>query len=1025
MENAISNEEQPEKPAKGATVPMVNSGFTKVDSGSTRVSEAVCDNEMDFVPEQVDFTGVNKRHFIVDFSREIGRGGEAIVVAAVDDDGNEHVAKVYNIPQGRREQRNHNAVLEFLAMKSQEAKEGYKSTHLMPLLEYGVISAMLIGDDRVREFNVSIMPKCECLGDSVLSKKDIKTRIIPSIADALKTLHDANIVHRDVKPSNIFEYNGIVVLGDYGISTIVDKDSSLKDTHSNRGTAGYWLPVGYVEPRGDWYSLGYTIWTMYNNNVHPHQERIDAGNLLADVYAGRRVVPFVPASEEDESLRDLVYGLTTVHADRRLGYDDVQRWIHNPDDFEFDDPGSEEADGWRHKYEFADVKYDTGPKLAEALSKNWDYAMQHLFDGNDLVGHFSKNGESDKSTKLRIIVRDYAGSKQDLGLAKAIYIISGSDERMVWKEKDISFPSVVLDFSSKPIDSLGFYDEVFSSRFLSWAIREGGLEDVGIDNETLQLIEDVSESNPRFARCLFQCLFADGGMSEYAGYKEPSGFVESLLAQPQSFYCIAKDKTQYEPCVAALAPFFVDAGKELKTLVSTDNFKDGDTLFNATRLLMLLDEVDGGNTVSEFAIEYGPAAPWIWVGRNISEYESLPSGCSEVVEEAMNAFSEFSITGYSSVDDVARLGQEAQFQAERIRQEMNRSPVPQYLGIDTGKTLVARCDDALFCSSFYGDVVPRGFVRNLAVADGTDLSIWPEVSLLSEEIQTDRSYVETATASCDEGILKCEEAKEASGSRIVAISRLLLDVCVVFGLILVAPSFSGILSLICASFLGIFEGTIEQGQLFTQFAIALLCFFFAYDGVVSFWVAKGASIIDTSLKDIRMVKDKVEKAADAFASGNGEYAEGLLDSSKNNSHTSFALTESVRDAVSRASSVAVQGKSYLYVAIWHTVAIVGVAYCVVAALVFLIPPLDINPWITIVLVLIGVAIVYGLACWGLGKPGSQMYTGYGMIGMLAAQLCTVGIVSLLIVVVMVLIAVAVAIGALVLAIAIGVGLLSS
>lgn len=163
---------------------------------------------------------------------------------------------------------------------------------------------------------------------------------------------------------------------------------------------------------------------------------------------------------------------------------------------------------------------------------------------------------------------------------------------------------------------------------------------------------------------------------------------------------------------------------------------------------MLLDEVDGSNTVSEFAIEYGPAAPWIWVGHNIFEYESLPSGCSEVVEEAI----------------IARLGQEAQFQAERIRHEMNRSPAPQYLGIDTGKTLVTRCDDALFCSSFYGDVVPRGFVRNLAVADGTDLSIWSEVSLLSEEIQTDRSYVEIATASCDEGILKCEEAKEASGS---------------------------------------------------------------------------------------------------------------------------------------------------------------------------------------------------------------------------------------------------------------------
>ena len=1024
MENTISNEEKSGRSAKGATVPMANSGFTKVDSGNTRVSEGVCDNEMDFVSERVDFTGVNGRHFIVDFSREIGRGGEAIVVAAIDDEGNEHVAKVYNIPQSRREQRNHNAVLEFLATKSQEAIEGYKSTHLMPLLEYGVVSAMLIGDDRASEFNVSIMPRCDCLGDTVLTKKDIKTRIIPSIAEALKTLHDANIVHRDVKPSNIFEYNGTVVLGDYGISTIVDKDSNLKDTHSNRGTAGYWLPVGYVEPRGDWYSLGYTIWTMYNGNVHPHQERIDAGNLLADVYAGRRIVQFAPASEEDKSLKDLVYGLTTVYADRRLGYDDVQRWIRNPDDFEFDDPGNEEADGWRHKYEFSDVKYGTGSKLAEALSKKWDYAMQHLFDGNDLVGHFSKNGESDISTKLRIIVRDYAGSKQDLGLAKAIYIISG-DGRMTWKGKDISFPSVVLDFSSKPVDSLEFYDEVFSSRFLSWAIREGGLEDAGIDNKTIQLIEDASESNPRFARCLFQHLFADGGESRYAGYKDPSDFAKSLLAKPQSFYSIARDKAHYEPCMAALAPYFAEAGK-LETLVSSiGNFKDGNALSNATRLLLLLDEVDDGSTVSEFAIEYGPAAPWIWVGRNISEYESLPNGGSEVAEEAINSFSGFNITGYSSVADIARLGQEAKFQAERIRQEMNCSPIPQYLGIDTEKKLVAKCDDALFCSSFYGDIVPRGFVRNLAAADGTDLTVWPEVSLLSEDVQVERSYVETAVSSCDEGILKCEEAKETSGSRILAIFRLLLDVCAVLGLLLVAPSFSDILSPIVASFLGIFEGTIEQGQMFTQIVIALLCLFFAYDAVVSFFGAKGASIIDASLKEIRIVKGKVENAADAFASGSGEYAKGLLDLNKNNSHESSALAESVGSAVSRASSAVAQGKSYLYVTIWHAVAIVGVAYCAVVALVFLMPPLDINPWITIVLVFIGVAVVYVLACLGLGKPGSQMYTGYGMIAMLAAQLCTVGIVGLLIIIVLVLISVVLVIGALVLAIAIGVGLLSS
>lgn len=1009
------------KPIQGRTVPMADTGFTKVSSGGTRIANDECDNEMDFLPDKVDFTGQNGRHYTVDFSRELGRGGEAVVVVAYDDSGQEFAAKIYSLPQSRREQRNHNAVLEFLSARSNESIESYRITHLMPLLEYGTITATLIGEERPGEFNVTIMPKCNCLGNERLSKNDIKRRIIPSLAEALKVLHDQNIVHRDVKPSNVYEYNGTVVLGDYGISTVLDKDANLKDTHTNRGTAGYWLPLGYVEPKGDWYSLGYTIWTMYNGNVHPHQDRIDAGNLLGDVYAGRRVVPFEPVDDADIPLRDLVYGLTTVYADKRLGYEDIQRWIKAPNDFEFEDPSNEETGGWRHKYTFDNIKIDNGSKLAEALSGNWNYAIQHLFDGNDLIEHFSRNGENDISTKLRVIVREFAGTEQDLGMAEAIYIISGSDARMTWRGQDASFPTLVSEFASKSIDSLESYDSLFQSGFLSWTLCEGGLDLAGIDANTVGLVEDASKKNPRYARSLFQQLFAGGGDSEYAGFKESDELVKALIENPQNLYSIMGDRKELEACVAALAPFYTAKGR-LDRLVTSINLFEDSPISNMNNFLLLLEELDEKGVVPKFAMTYGPVAPWFWVGQNAAQYEVRSGDGSEKAKRAIESFGDFETVGNTTVGDIVKQGDEAKFQADIIRQEMDPSPVPSYLGIHTEKTVVAKCDDAYFCGSFYGCAVPRGFVRQLATAPGVDLSNWAEVSLLSKDVQNESGYLGIAQSLCDDNLAKCEKAESESGGKALSVLRFILDIALVLVVILVAPALSEVLAPMAASFLGLFNGTLAMGDVFTQVTVSMLCFAFAYDGVISFWLAKRASTIAAAKKEIEQAKNKLEKEAVDFQTGSSGFAKELKDLTKNDSHTSARMTESLEAATADALSVSAQSKSYLYMVIWHAAAVIGVAYCVIVALVVLVPFMDIPPWITILLIFAGIGVVYGLACWRLGKPGSQMYTSYGLLGMIATQLCTTGVVVLLIFLVMAAIAAVLVIG---IPIAVLVGLLSS
>lgn len=1022
-DSAPRHEEKQVESRNGQTAPMANAGFTRASSKGTRIANEESDNEMDFLPERIGFTGKKGLHYTVDFSRELGRGGEAVVVVAYDDSEQEFAAKVYNMPQTRREQRNHNSVLEILSSGLDEFGENYRSTHLMPLLEYGTITATMVGEERPGEYNISIMPKCDCLGNRALSREDVKKRIIPSLAEALKTLHSQNIVHRDVKPSNIYEYNGVVVLGDYGISTVLDGDTNLKDTHTNRGTAGYWLPVGYVEPRGDWYSLGYTIWTMYDNR-HPHQDLIDAGNLLGNVYAGKRIVPFEPKSDEDASLRDLIYGLTTVYAEKRLGYDDIQRWISNPADFEFKDPGSEDVDGWRYKYEFNTVKTANGSQLAQALSSNWDFAIQHLFDGNDLVEHFSRNGENDTSTKLRVIVREYAGVKQDLGMAKAIFLISGSDERMTWKGKDVSFPAVVSDFISNPADELVFYDELFRSGFLSWALREGGLDATDIDANTVKLIEDVSKDNPRFARGLFQHLFAGGGTSDYAGFKSSDDLIGYFVGDVQRLYSLMGQIERLEPCVAALAPFYVNEGKLEKLATSMRSF-GGSPLCNMDSFLSLLEAIDEKGVVVEFALNYGPSAPWFWLSRNISLYEIRNEEGSDVAKDASKSLANVGASVPSTIKEVSKCYEEAKFQAERIRQRMDPSPVPSFLGIKTDKPVVAKCDDAYFCSDFYGDVVPRGFVRHLALSPGVNLACWPEVNLLSKSTIEETGYLESAKSQCDNDLAKCEEAGCESESKAAAVFRLILDIALLLIMLLVVPSLSEVLVPVAASFLGLFDGTLEAGNIFTQFTIAVLCAAIAFDGVLSFWSAKGSSTISIATKEIESLKAKLEQESSDFQTGTSDFAKELKDPSGNGRRTSLGMSEALASATNSALSVVAQNRSFLYMIIWHVAAVISVTYLTTVALVVLMPLIDIPPWISVLVIFAGVVAAYGWLCWMCGKVGSWLYTGYGLLAMVGVALCAIAIAVALIFLVLALLAVVVAIGGLVLGCAILFGLFSS
>ena len=162
---------------------------------------------------------------------------------------------------------------EFLKKFNNEAQSAAKLSHI------NIVNVFDIGEDLYKgeriHYIVMEYVDGQTLKDLIVNEKRLSNPDIIDysiqIAQALKTAHQAGIIHRDIKPQNILIDNyGLLKVTDFGIAR-VSSNATITYTSSILGTVHYISPEQakgkIVDEKSDLYSLGAVMYEMATGKV--------------------------------------------------------------------------------------------------------------------------------------------------------------------------------------------------------------------------------------------------------------------------------------------------------------------------------------------------------------------------------------------------------------------------------------------------------------------------------------------------------------------------------------------------------------------------------------------------------------------------------------------------------------------------------------------------------------------------------------------------------------------------------------
>ena len=330
---------------------------------------------------------------------------------------------------------------------------------------------------------------------SRFSEEHLRALIIPSVIEGLKTVHDAGIVHKDLKPANLMpdDTGEHIVLIDFGISSYAGERSIvLTQPGMTPGYAAPEVSQGVFLRETDYYALGITVFELCTGFTPFQNPELSPDEICRLAAISKIEFPdnFPPR------LRDLVLGLTYKdishrnekdNPNRRWGYDEVKRWLNGED---VPVPGKGQAPepvSSIRPYPFEGRKLSSSEELARAFLKSPEAGVKEV--GRDRLGLYYGLFDPEREVLCNKALAEFGTSENENFLAffRLMYQISGNERSLFCGGKEYS----------------GLADLAFAA--VDEAVARAGDGSGLSTSETSQFLKEVT------------LMFRSGALEHYAG----------------------------------------------------------------------------------------------------------------------------------------------------------------------------------------------------------------------------------------------------------------------------------------------------------------------------------------------------------------------------------------------------------------------------------------------------------------------------------------------------------------------------
>lgn len=330
-------------------------------------------------------------------------------------------------------------------------------------------------------YPVEILPYYErgSLQGKTFTEDELVRKIIPNINEGLHAIHEAGIIHKDLKPSNIMLNSDgeTVSIIDFGISSIIADGNTVLVTKTGM-TPEYSAPETFKNlflRESDYYSFGITLFELfcgYTPYANMQPEEIEQ-------YVSVQRIPY--PEEMSALLQDFISALTYYdisnrsnknNPNRRWTYEEVKKWL---DGEPLVIPGEgigNVGKGTMPVFKFLGEDFTDPALLVTAFAKNWEEGKKQLFRGV-VTAHFRTwNQEIARKCQAAEEEAGRENGKDDIIFWKLLYQINPKLKGFYWMGQTYeSLPAFGRDILEKLWDKdksqYSYYSSILSEKLLS------------------------------------------------------------------------------------------------------------------------------------------------------------------------------------------------------------------------------------------------------------------------------------------------------------------------------------------------------------------------------------------------------------------------------------------------------------------------------------------------------------------------------------------------------------------------------